>query len=107
MKNVYGLNSLMEALTAVENETKINEEIREATLGVSESFTYADAVSAGMMSEDEVERDMDVEDVDVDDEKIQQLVDQIPADDEEDELADIAEESLEVVDTLLESVIED
>ena len=97
----------MEAMANSKNEETINNEIREATCGLGESFTYTDAVSAGIMSDDQVERDMDVEDDDIENSKIEKLIDSIPVDDDEDEIEEISEESLNVVDALLESVIEE
>lgn len=97
-RKTYGISALLETVENADREEKEADELTDNVTGISEAITLDDAIAAGLMSDDPVENDMDVDDVDISDDKLEELCDKIePVDDEEAEIA--------ALDEALESVI--
>ena len=106
MSNKYiptGMTALFEAMNNAEYAEKSLDESVDIVMGLTESVTYLDAVAAGIVPEDEVERDMD-QDFDLASDADKELfnkIDSILPDNEED-VDDVISEDL---DSALESFI--
>lgn len=98
-RKTYGISALLEAVENADREEKEADELTDNIMGISEAVTLSDAIDAGLVSEDPVENDMDVDDVELGDDELEALCNKIePIDDEDTEIAEL--------DEVLESVLE-